>query len=168
MSPTLTAPASLSVNEDGSIALPITVTVGPPAETVTVKISGIPADAGLSNSSGALTVTNGTIVLTRAQLAGLTLKAGEVVSTTLTVTATGTVGSVTASTSQTVSLNVNPVAPTLTIANHSLSMNEGGSVGLGISETPFDPRDTVSVTIAGVPAERAFRPGSETATAVGR
>jgi VCBS repeat-containing protein len=93
VSPALSAPSSLSVNEDGSIALPITVTVRASAESVTVKISGIPADAALSNNSGKLAVTNGSIVLTQAQLAGLNLKAGEVVSTTLTVTAIGTLAS---------------------------------------------------------------------------
>src|SRR5262249_6401140 len=59
---------------------------------VTVTISGIPAGVTFSDSAGPLTVTNGTLTLTAAQLAGLTLQAGEVTSATLTVTATDTVG----------------------------------------------------------------------------
>jgi hypothetical protein len=160
VSPTLSVPASLAVNEDGTIAIPIAVTVGPPSETVTVKISGIPADATLRNSSGALTVANGSIVLTQAQLAGLTLIAGEVTSTILNVTATGAIGGVTASTSGTIALTVNPVAPALTLAAHSLSVNAGGIVALGISETPFDPRDTISLTITGVPADASLSAGT--------
>ena len=46
-----------------------------------------------------------------------------------------------------------PVAPTLTIANHTLSVNEDGTIALGISETPFNQNDPVSITIAGIPSD---------------
>src|ERR1700722_61227 len=158
--PTLSLPASLTLNEDGSVAVPITVSVGPPSETVTVKISGIPSDATLRDSSGPLTVTNGSITLTKAQLAGLTLTAGEVTSVNLTVVATGVIGNDSASVNGTIALTVNPVAPTLTIASHALSVNEDGTVALGIGETPFDPRDTVSVIISGVPGDATLSAGT--------
>src|SRR6202044_2543994 len=58
--------------------------------TLSVTISGIPSGVSLSDSSGPLTVTNGGITLTSAQLAGLTLKAGEVTTATLLATATNT------------------------------------------------------------------------------
>jgi hypothetical protein len=41
--------------------------------------------------------------------------------------------------------------PTLAIANKSLDVTAGGSVLLGITATPVDSDDTISVTIAGVP-----------------
>ena len=47
---------------------------GSPASAETITITGIPADVTLSDTAGAvLTVTNGSIMLTPAQLAGLTL-----------------------------------------------------------------------------------------------
>ncbi|HEY1546062.1 MAG TPA: FG-GAP-like repeat-containing protein, partial [Xanthobacteraceae bacterium] len=159
IAPTLSIPTTLTVNEDGSIAVPITVSVGSTSETVTVRISGIPSDATLRNSSGPLTVTNGSITLTKAQLAGLTLTAGEVTSVTLTVTATGVFGADSATVNGTIALTVNPVAPTLSIANQILSVNEDGTVALGIVETPFDPRDVVSLTIAGVPSDATLSAG---------
>jgi probable HAF family extracellular repeat protein len=147
VAPALSAPAALSVSEDGMVALGISETPFDPRDTVTLTISGVPADASLSagnkNSDGSWT-------LTPAQLAGLTLTAGEVTATTLRVTATNTQG-VSASTSRTIALTVNPVAPALS-APAALSVSEDGMVALGISETPFDPRDTVSITITGVPA----------------
>jgi T5SS/PEP-CTERM-associated repeat protein len=224
---TLTAPASVSVNEDGSIALAInagstgfgfgddaifgfnaskdkiqfstsqfanfaavmaaakqvgddTVITGDGTDTiylddvqrssltasdfvfvnssnVTVTISGIPAGVSLSDAAGPLTITNGSITLTQAQLAGLTLKAGEVTAGTLTVKATdATTGN---SITKIIALSVNPVAPTLS-GPTSLTVNAGGTVALGITETPFDPRDTVSLTITGVPADASLSAGT--------
>ena len=51
-------------------------------------------------------------------------------------------------------------APTLAIASHALSVNEDGTVALGIGETPFDPRDTVSVIISGVPGDATLSAGT--------
>ena len=48
------------------------------SSNVTVTISGIPAGVSLSDAAGPLTITNGSVTLTQAQLAGLTLNAGEV------------------------------------------------------------------------------------------
>ena len=76
---------------------------GANAETVT--ISGIPADVTLTDTSGALTVTNGSITLTPAQLAGLMLHAGST-SAVLTVIVTGGEGVTATSVSQTIALNV--------------------------------------------------------------
>jgi VCBS repeat-containing protein len=159
--PTLTAPASLSVDEDGAVALPISATSSSPSEKITVTISGIPADAHLSNSAGALTVANGSIVLTQAQLAGLTLTAGEVTSAVLSVTAIGTSAGGSLSASGSIALTVTPVAPSLTLTSQSLSVNAGGTVALGISETPFDPRDNVALTVTGVPSDASLSAGSQ-------
>jgi len=127
------------------------------SSNVTVTISGIPAGVSLSDAAGPLTITNGSITLTQAQLAGLTLKAGEVTAGTLTVKATdATTGN---SITKTIALSVNPVAPNLSVPA-SLTVSAGGTVALGITETPFDPRDTVSLTITGVPADASLSAGT--------
>jgi hypothetical protein len=127
------------------------------SSNVTVTISGIPAGVSLSDAAGPLTITNGSVTLTQAQLAGLTLKAGEVTAATLTVKATdATTGN---SITKTIALSVNPVAPTLSVPA-SLTVSAGGVVALGIAETPFDPRDTVSLTITGVPVDASLSAGT--------
>ncbi len=232
--PTLAAPATLSVNEDGTIALPIstglsaasfghdtiygfaaasdhlefttaqfanfatlmadakqvgqdTVITSAPPDTITLKgvalsslvakdfvfvngsggsggnlsvtISGLPSDASLSDSSGPLTVTNGSITLTPVQLAGLTLQAGES-SAMLTVTATNTTTG--DSVSQTIALTVNPVAeaPSLAGTATSITVNEGATIALPISMTPKDGDDTISITVTGVPTDATLSAGT--------
>jgi len=130
------------------------------APALVYKISGIPADATLTDTAGPIQVVNGTVTLTQAQLAGLTLKAGEVTTANLVVTATDpTTGN---SVSKTVALSVTPVAPTLHTPA-SLNVASGASVALGITETPFDARDTVSITISGVPADATLSAGTKNA-----
>ena len=135
------------------------VFTSPSTSNLTVTISGIPSGVMLTDTAGPLTVTNGSVTLTQAQLAGLTLKAGEVTSTTLTVTASDGAGS---SATKTIALSVNPVAPTLT-APSTLTVNAGASVALGIIETPFDVRDAVSLKITGVPADATLSAGTHNA-----
>ena len=55
--------------------------------------------------------------------------------------------------------------PTLTIANTSLNVTAGGSVPLGITATPVDSDDTISVKISGVPTyETVTAPSGDTVT----
>ncbi|WP_426424310.1 Ig-like domain-containing protein [Bradyrhizobium genosp. A] len=130
------------------------------APALVYTISGIPVDATLTDTAGAIQVVNGTVTLTQTQLAGLTLKAGEVTAANLVVTATDpTTGN---SVSKVVALSVNPVAPTLHTPA-TLSVATGGTVALGITETPFDPRDTVSITISGVPTDATLSAGTKNA-----
>ena len=158
------ADRSRSVSAGGMVPLGISVTPFDPRDPVLVNIAGIPSDASLSDSAGPLTVTGGFITgLTPAQLDGLTLTAGAAATTPamLIVTAINTEGTK-ASTSQAIELTVNqPTAPTLTIANNALAVNEDGSVALGIGETPFDPNDVVSVTITGVPSDASLSAGTK-------
>ena len=149
--PTLTlAHGTLTVPEDGAVALGISETPVNANDTVTVTISGIPSDATLSDTNGdTLTITDGSITLTPAELAGLTLQAGDT-SGTLTVTATNAGAT---SAPQTITLNVTPEAPTLTLAHGTLTVPEDGAVALGISETPVNANDTVTVTISGIPSD---------------
>jgi VCBS repeat-containing protein len=76
------------------------------SDPISVTISGIPSDATLSDSGGPLTVVGGSITLTPAQLAGLTLKGGEETTAILAVTVTDTVSG--NSVSQTIALTVLP------------------------------------------------------------
>jgi hypothetical protein len=56
-------------------------------------------------------------------------------------------------------------APTLAIANTTLSVTAGSSVPLGITATPVDSDDILSVTIAGVPTYEAITaPAGDTVT----
>ena len=163
--PTLTiASGALVVNEEGSVALGISETPADPNDTVTVKITGLPADATLTDSNGdTLTIVNGSITLTPAELNGLTLHAGDT-SADLSVTATKTInGTPATSAAQTIDVTVDPVAPTLTIASGALVVNEESSVALGISETPADPNDTVTVKITGVPSDATLTSASDQA-----
>ena len=156
LAPALTAPSSLSVKEDVTVALGIGETPFDSRDVVSVTIARVPSDAtqsaGTKNSDGSWTLSPG-------QLSGLTLKAGEVTTANLTVTATNTQGAG-ASTTQSIALTVNPLAPALT-APSSLSVKEDGTVALGIGETPFDSRDVVSVTIAGVPSDATLSAGTK-------
>ena len=53
-----------------------------------------------------------------------------------------------------------PEPPALTIANTSLTVTAGGSVSLGVTATPADSDDAVSVSISGVPSyETISAPG---------
>ena len=118
VAPVLTvANSSLSVTEDGTVALGIAETPFDPRDNVSVTITGVPADATLSAGTNN---GNGSWTLTPAQLNGLTLTAGEATNGTLTVTATNTEGA-TASVSQNVSLTVNAVAPALTVGGSNNS-----------------------------------------------
>jgi hypothetical protein len=136
--------------------LPITVTPFDARDTLAVRITGIPPDATLSDAAGPLTVTNGAITLTAAQLAGLTLHAGEVASANLTVTATNTLGASASAAPQTIALTVTPVAPALS-APAQITVGAGQPGALPICVTPFDARDPVSVTITGIPAGATLR-----------
>jgi T5SS/PEP-CTERM-associated repeat protein len=130
------------------------------APALVYTISGIPAGATLTDTAGAVQVVNGKVTLTQAQLTGLTLKAGEVTAANLVVTATdpATGNSVT----KVVALSVNPVAPTLHTPA-TLNVATGGTVALGITETPFDAQDTVSISISGVPSDAMLSAGTKNA-----
>ena len=156
------AVGSSTVNEGSAVTLTITGTAVDSDDTLTYTLTGIPSDATLSNTlNGTLTVTGGSVTLAQNQLAGLTLHTGES-NASLSVTATDTEGtSISApSTAATADVTVTLGAPTLT-APTTLTVNEDGTVALGISETPFNPNDTVSVTITGVPSDATLSAGTK-------
>ncbi|WP_343049634.1 tandem-95 repeat protein [Azospirillum melinis] len=154
--PTLSVSAATG-NEDTAIALAINpaLTDTDGSETLTVTISGIPAGASLSNTAGnTLTISNGSITLTPAQLAGLkiTPPSNSDADFTLTVTATSTDGSAApASTVAQLAVTVNPVSDTPTLLVNPATVAEDGTVALSITPALTDPSETLSVTIANIP-----------------
>ena len=164
VAPTLTiANHTLSVNEDGTIALGISETPFNQNDPVSITIAGIPSDATLTDANNdALAITNGSITLTSAQLAGLTFNAGEVTQATLQVTATNTAGATAASAPQTITLTVNPApeAPSLAGTVLTASGVEGTAIPLTITATPVDGDDVLSISVTGVPLDATLSAGT--------
>ncbi len=165
--PTLTIGANaVSGNEDGAVALNISETPSNPSDTVIVTITGIPSDATLTDQNNdTLTISGGSITLTPAELAGLTLHAGES-SATLQVTATNTAGATASSPTQDITLTVNPVAENPVFSGvTTTSANEDGQVTLGASVAPHDSDDgAISVMITGLSGDLSgFNGGTYTA-----
>jgi hypothetical protein len=131
-----------------------TFVTGSPASAETITITGIPADVTLSDTAGPLTVTNGSITLTPAQLAGLTLHAGTT-SAALTVTVIGGSGVTATSVSQTIALTVShSVVPP--VVTEQLANDTGVSASDKITKDPTvtgsgDPNAVVHFTIDGNP-----------------
>ncbi|PWC49437.1 hypothetical protein TSA6c_25115 [Azospirillum sp. TSA6c] len=152
--PTLTVSAA-SGNEDTAIPLSITSALTDTSEVLSITISGIPAGAKLTNSAGnTLTIGNGSITLTPAQLAGLkiTPPLNDDGDFTLTVTATSTDGSAApASTVAQLAVTVLPVSDTPTLLVNPAAVAEDGTVALSITPALTDPSETLSVTIANIP-----------------
>ena len=57
-------------------------------------------------------------------------------------------------------LVIPPLAPTVAASN-TLTVKEDGTVALGISETPANPSDTVSIAITGVPSDATLSAGTK-------
>ncbi|PWC81944.1 hypothetical protein, partial [Azospirillum sp. TSO5] len=112
-----------------------------------------------------LTVTGGSITLTKDQLAGLTVTppSNSDGDFTLTVTATAKDGTADAvSVTQTLPVTVNPVSDTPTLTVTAAQGNEDTAIALTISPalTDTDGSETLSITIAGVPAGATLSAGS--------
>ncbi|BAI75749.1 hemolysin-type calcium-binding region (plasmid) [Azospirillum sp. B510] len=152
--PTLTVTAAAG-NEDTAIPLSITSALTDPSETLRITIAGIPGGARLTNSAnGALTVTNGAVTLTAAQLAGLkiTPPLNNHNDFALTVTATSTDGTAApASIVAQLPVTVHAVSDTPTLHVDPASVLEDGTVALSITTALTDPSETLSVTIANIP-----------------
>jgi hypothetical protein len=161
--PTLTM-QNASGSEDQPIALSISPTETDPNGTLSLTISGVPADAILSNSQGAISVTNGSIAFTSAQLAAGVLTELAVTPTSvdepsfaLHVTATTTDGTSTLSTSQDLSVTVSPHADTPSLTAQNASGTEGQPIALSIGAALLesgaaDPDAALSLTISDIPA----------------
>ncbi len=157
--PTLSVTAA-SGNEDSAIPLTINpaLTDTDGSETLSVTLSGIPSGAVLTNAAGeTLTVVNGAVSLTPAQLAGLAITppANSDADFTLTVTATSRDGSATPmSTSAPLLVTVAPVSDTPTLSVQGANGNEDSAIPLTINPalTDTDGSETLSVTLTGIPS----------------
>ncbi|WP_042694708.1 hypothetical protein, partial [Azospirillum sp. B506] len=156
--PTLAVSAARG-DEDTAIALTITpaLTDTDGSEALTITISGIPDGAHLSNDAGtALTISNGSVTLTPAQLAGLkiTPPLNSDVDFDLTVTATAKDGSAAvATTTQTLHVTVDPVTDTPTLSVAAARGDEDTAIALAIDPalTDTDGSETLTITIDGIP-----------------
>ena len=149
---------SLTVNEGGlTIGLPIAVTPQDADDTVSITVTGLPADATLSagtNNGG------GSWTLTPAQLANLQITTGEDTSATLVVTATNSEGG---SASQQIALTVSPVPEAPNLAGQTVTMSEGATITLPITMTPVDGDDVVAITVTGLPSDATLSAGTKNA-----
>ena len=133
--PIITSPANGSI--DTTTTKPIISGGGVTGDTVTISIDGSVAGTALvANSAwsftptGALTNTSHTITAMQAATGGSSSKAA----------------------TDTFTVNVAPIAPTLSIADSSLSIaGHGGTVDLGISVTAPASATAITVTITGLP-----------------
>ncbi|PWC53014.1 hypothetical protein TSH7_32750, partial [Azospirillum sp. TSH7] len=168
--PTLSVTAATG-NEDTAIALAINpaLTDLDSSETLSITISGIPAGATLANTlNGALTVTGGSITLTKDQLAGLTVTppSNSDLDFTLTIKATAKDGTADAvSVTQTLPVTVNPVSDTPTLTVTAAQGNEDTAIALTISPalTDLDGSEALSIVIAGVPTGATLSAGTHNA-----
>ncbi|WP_417828058.1 beta strand repeat-containing protein, partial [Thalassospira sp.] len=156
--PTL-AVTPASGDEDSPIALDIASNLTDSDEVLSITISDIPAGATLS----AGTVNpDGSVTLTPAELTGLTITPPADFSGDfdLTVTATSTDGTDTASTSQNLNVDVTPVADTPTLAVTPAAGNEDTPIALDIASNLSDSDEVLSVTISDIPAGATLSAGT--------
>jgi Bacterial Ig-like domain len=139
--PTIASPANGST--DTTTAEPAIAGTGVSGDTVTVSIDGtVAGTAAVVNSAWSFTPTSPlsnashTISATQAAAGGPSSTAA---TDTFTVALPGS------------DSDTGSEAPSLGIANNALTVNAGGTVSLGVTATPSEADDVLSLTIAGVP-----------------
>ena len=168
--PSLLVPES-SGTEDSAIALGIAATLADidGSETLTVTIAGVPEGATLSAGTDN---DDGTWTLGAADLAGLTITppADSDADFVLEVSATAT--ETDPDTGLTTTVSTGPVdlgvtvdavadAPSLTVSGASGDADSAIALGVGAALTDTDGSETLSVTIAGVPAGASLSAGTD-------
>ncbi len=158
---TLTAEAASGL-EDSAIALDISAALTDDSETLSVEISGIPEGAVLMAGGETISVTDGSAMLTPAQLADLTITppADSSDDFTLTVTATTVDGDSTASTSVDLPVSVTGVADAATLTAEAASGDEDSAIALDIQIDDVQPGDTASITVTGLPEGASLSAGT--------
>ena len=122
--PQLSAPGALTIGENRTVSLPVSVTPANSGDSISVTLSGIPTGVQLSDNAGSLTVTNGTITLTAAQLAGLSVYATAATTGTIAVAAMdATTGS--ANATQQLILRVDPVTNNTSTLTNTVTLTGG-------------------------------------------
>ena len=122
--PTLSAPNALTIGQNRTVRLPIAVTPVNAGDAISVTLSGIPNGVQLTDNAGSLAVTNGTITLNAAQLAGLSLFSTTATTGTITVAALDTsTGS--ANSTQQLFLRVDPLTNNTSTVTNTVTLTGG-------------------------------------------
>jgi len=159
--------SGVSGTEGSAIALNLPTAVnGNNLKSIT--ISGIPADAALFSAGVKLTVTGGSITLTAAQLAGLTLTPGDDANFSLSLTATvsdGAGGQYQATATEAVT--VSPPAPTVNwAAGAQIGDVTGAKIGIaltaGLNGATSDHNVITAETISGLQVGATLTDGTNT------
>ncbi|WP_421878123.1 beta strand repeat-containing protein [Pacificispira sp.] len=120
------------------------------SETLSITIDNLPEGATLS--AGTVNA-DGSVTLTPVQLEGLSIDLPNGTdSFNLTVTATSTDGTDTASITQTLSVTVPETAGTPTLEVSDISGNEDSAIALNLSATATDAGDVITVEISNIPS----------------
>jgi hypothetical protein len=158
---------TLSVNAGGKVDLGLDVSTTDKNDVVSVNIKGLPRYETITDHLDGHTFSGKDITLTAAQVeSGLTLNSHYWGShqpvATLAVTATAkdpVTGAVATSATRTITVKdppattaaSGPTKPVLSVEDHTLSVNAGGKVDLGVDVSTTDKNDVVSVNIKGLP-----------------
>ena len=165
--------SDISADEGASIPLNIDASLVDVdgSETLSVTVSNIPEGSVLTNALGdVLSIVDGAVELTSAQLEGLTMTTPPGMDTdfSLLVTATTTEsdadvtanGQGVSSVSGVINVDMNAVAEVPTLVLQDASGNEDQPIALDVSAIVADASETLSITIAGVPAGAMLSAGS--------
>ncbi|MBF7144109.1 MULTISPECIES: retention module-containing protein [Pseudomonas] len=182
VSPVADAPAiattTLTTAEDTPIALGTVATYADNdgSETHTTVISGVPVGATLTDGTFTYTAQSGgtgSVDVSGWNLTAISLtpaaNASDTVTLTVTGTSTETANGSTATTSNTIVVNVTPVADAPVVAQQTLTTNEDASIALGTVATyaDNDGSETHRTVISGVPVGVTLTDGTHTYTQAG-
>ena len=150
--------------EDTAIPLNIDAQLADADEVLSVTISAIPPGSVLMSGTTEITITNGAATLTQEQLADLTITppADSNLDMNLQVTATATQGGTTATTTDTLYVDVVGVADAPNLATEDATGDENEGIPLDISTnlTDTDGSESLSITIGNVPQGASLNHGT--------
>ena len=150
----VTVAATPPVAENGSAAGHEDTTINGHAVATDVNETDSLSYSLLGSNGGA---KHGTVAIQADGSLTYTPSAGFVGTDTFSYSAFDFINHTTSSTA-TITVTVDPVAPSVS-AGPTLSVNEGTTVPLTISETPFDALDPVTIKISGVPSDATLSAG---------
>ena len=150
--------------EDTAIPLNIDAQLADADEVLSVTISAIPPGSVLMSGTTEITITNGSASLTQEQLADLTITppADSNLDMNLQVTATATQGGTTATTTDTLYVDVVGVAdaPNLATEDATGDENEGIPLDTSTNLTDTDGSESLSITIGNIPDGASLNKGT--------
>jgi len=150
--------------EDTAIPLNIDAQLADADEVLSVTISAIPPGSVLMSGTTEITITNGSASLTQEQLADLTITppADSNLDMNLQVTAPATQGGTTATTTDTLYVDVVGVADAPNLATEDATGDENEGIPLDISTnlTDTDGSESLSITIGNIPDGASLNKGT--------